>query len=110
MYLYNKMTTTREVIQINPTNLGDGSFSDRNGLNQIIFEIPQMPKIMNGKSLRVSGKFTMETGGGQAPQNATQFFVNTGDPNTPPVGDIMIDGRTGLSLSLIHISEPTRPY
>ena len=52
------MTTRREFIQVNPTNLGDGVFSDRNGLNQIIFEIPQIPKIMNGKSLRVSGTFT----------------------------------------------------
>jgi hypothetical protein len=104
MYLYNKMTTTREVIQINPTNLGDGVFSDRNGLNQIIFEIPQMPKIMNGKSLRVSGKFTLKQGGGQAPQNGTQFFVDNGAGGALPTGDIMIDGRTGLSSVIETLS------
>ena len=92
------MTTTREVIQINPTNLGDGVFSDRNGLNQIIFEIPQMPKIMNGKSLRVSGKFTLKQGDKTASTNATNFFAET------PTGDIMIDGRTGLSSVIETLS------
>lgn len=93
------MTTTREVIQINPTNLGDGSFSDRNGLNQIIFEIPQMPKIMNGKSLRVSGKFTIKQGAtASSPTNGENFFSET------PTGDVMIDGRTGLSSVIETLS------
>ena len=44
------MSYRRELIQIRPTNLGNGKFGSREGLPQLIFEIPQVPKIMNGKS------------------------------------------------------------
>ena len=89
------MTTRRQYIQVLPTNLGDGVFSDRNGLAQVIFELPSVAKIMNGKSLRINGTFTLKQGDGTAPTNATQFFADA------PTGDIMIDGRTGMS-SLIE--------
>ena len=84
-------STTREFIQVNPTNLGDGVFSDRNGLNQLIFDIPRVPKIMNGKSLRISGTFALKSGNGtDKPDNKTNFFANA------PTLDFMIDGRTGV--------------
>jgi len=89
------MTTRRQYIQVLPTNLGDGVFSDRNGLAQVIFELPSVAKIMNGKSLRINGTFTLKQGDGTAPTNATQFFADA------PTCDIMIDGRTGMS-SLIE--------
>jgi hypothetical protein len=54
------MTTRRQYIQVLPTNLGDGVFSDRNGLAQVIFELPSVAKIMNGKSLRINGTFTLK--------------------------------------------------
>ncbi len=70
------MTTTREFIMVNPINLGNGEFSDRKGLNQIIFEIPKVPKVMNGKSLRVSGTFQIVNGDGATPPaNYNQFFA-----------------------------------
>ena len=93
------MTTRREFIQVNPTNLGDGVFSDRNGLNQIIFEIPQIPKIMNGKSLRVSGTFTTINGDDATlPANYNQFFSNA------PANDFYIDGRTGVQSAIETLS------
>ncbi len=83
--------TTREFIQLNATNLGDGTFSDRSGLNQIIFDIPRMPKIMNGKSLRISGTFKVSDGtGGVLPLNSANFF------SSAPVRDFYIDGRSGI--------------
>ena len=57
---YNNKSFTRELVQIQPTNLGNGKFSFKNGVPQIIFDIPQMPKIMNGKSLRIQGNETFD--------------------------------------------------
>ena len=87
--------TTREFIQVNPTNLGDGVFSDSNGLNQIIFQIPKVPKILNGKSLRVSGTMKVLAGNStpineQFPNNSGNFYKDT------PFDDFYIDGSTGL--------------
>ena len=98
------MTTTREVIFTNPTNLGNGVFSDRQGLNQIIFEIPKMPKIMNGKSLRVSGKFAVKQGNGTSPSNTTKFFHIDTSPTNQDSGDIYIDGRTGVSSVIENLT------
>lgn len=83
--------SVRQYLQVLPTNLGDGIFSDRNGLAQVIFELPAVPKIMNGKSLRINGTFTLKQGDGSPSNNATDFF------NNAPTSDIMIDGRTGMS-------------
>ena len=92
------MNTTRELVQIQPTNLGTGVFSFKEGVPQIQFDIPMMPKIMNGKSLRVSGTF------------ATFFQPGTTDADRPenaaetPGRDVYIDSRTGVSSAIDFIS------
>ena len=88
------MAYRRELIQIRPTNLGNGVFGSRAGLPQIIFEIPQVPKICNGKSLKISGKFKAQASTGVAPNNASQFFQQVA-ANTDNV--VYMDGRTGIS-------------
>ncbi len=93
------MDFRREVLQIQPTNLGSGVFGARNGLPQIIFEIPRVPKIMDGKSLRINGTMTCLASEGQPPQNATNFFVAAA-----PVNDVYIDGRTGISSVIDTLS------
>ena len=81
----------RELYQILPTNLGAGVFApSRNGLSQMIFELPQLPAVMNGKSLRINGTFTLKQGNGTPSSNASNFLKNT------PVSDIYIDSRTGV--------------
>lgn len=82
----------REVLQILPTNLGSGVFGARNGLPQIIFEIPRFPKVMNGKSLRINGTFQAFASTGVTPNNSTTFFNNAAGNN-----DVFIDGRTAIS-------------
>ena len=89
----NKYATksTREIYQILPTNLGAGVFApSRNGLSQMIFELPQLPAIMNGKSLRINGTFTLKQGNKTAPTNGNNFLKDI------PTGDIFIDSRTGI--------------
>ena len=86
------MTTKREFIQITPQNVGNGVFSDRSGLNQIIMEIPAVPKVVNGKSIRLSGTFKLVNGdGATAPTNGADFFTGTAGLN-----DFYIDGRIGV--------------
>ena len=94
----------REVLIINPTNLSDGKFSDRNGLNQIIFEIPRASKVLNGKSLRISGTMTLKNGSDEAPLNGTNFYGNVTTQADPPVRDFFIDGRAGLHSACETIS------
>jgi len=91
-------SSTRQYIQVLPTNLSDGVFSDRNGLAQVIFELPAVPKIMNGKSLRINGTFTLKQGNGTAPSNGTQWAKEN------PTSDIYIDGRTGVSSVIETLS------
>lgn len=99
------MNTRRQVVQVNPTNTSSsGLFGDRTGLTQIVFEVPADPKIMNGKSLRVSGKFAVKNGDGTSPSNATNWCGNAANPANAPVGDIYIDGRTGVSSAFETIS------
>ena len=99
------MNTRRQVVQINPVNTSSsGVFGDRTGLTQIVFEIPNDPKIMNGKSLRVSGRFEVKLGDGSNPTNATNWCGNAAAPANPPVGDVYIDGRTGVSSCFETIS------
>lgn len=91
--------TTREFIQTVPTNLGAGIFSDRSGLNQIIIDIPRVPKIMNGKSLRLSGQFKVLAGDGATlPLNSNNFF------NSAPTRDFYMDGRTGVHSCIETLS------
>lgn len=99
------MNTRRQVVQINPVNTSSsGLFGDRTGLTQIVFEIPSAPKILNGKSLRISGKFEVKLGDGTAPQNFNQFFGNQPNPAIAPVNDVYIDGRTGVSSVIETLS------
>ena len=99
------MNTSRQVVQVNPTNTSSsGLFGDRTGLTQIVFEVPADPKIMNGKSLRISGKFTVRLGDETLPQNATNWAGNAANPAVAPVGDVYIDGRTGVSSAFETIS------
>lgn len=93
------MNFRREVLQIQPTNLGSGVFGARSGLPQIIFEIPRVPKIMDGKSLRINGTMTCLASAGTPPANATNFFVAAA-----PVNDVYIDGRTGISSVIDTLS------
>ncbi len=98
------MNTRRQVIQLNPTNSSSsGIFGDRTGLTQVVFEIPNRPMIMNGKSLRISGKFEVKLGDGSSPQNATNWCGNSANPALAPVGDVYIDGRTGISSAWENI-------
>jgi hypothetical protein len=99
------MNTRRQVVQVNPTNTSSsGLFGDRTGLTQIVFEIPNDPKIMNGKSLRISGKFEVKLGDGTSPNNAENFCGNFNNPANPPAADVYIDGRTGVSSAFETIS------
>lgn len=99
------INTSRQVVQVNPTNTSSsGLFGDRTGLTQIVFEVPSDPKIMNGKSLRVSGKFSVFNGDGTSPANAENWCGNSANPALAPVGDIYIDGRTGVSSAFETIS------
>jgi hypothetical protein len=94
----------REVLIINPTNISDGKFSDRNGLNQIIFEIPRASKVLNGKSLRISGTMTLKNGAGDSPENGKNFYGNSTTQTDPPEKDFFIDGRTSLHSSIETLS------
>lgn len=94
------MNSKRQYYNILPTNLGAGVYApSRNGLSQIIFEIPQVPAIMNGKSLRLNGTFKVFSSGSGATavsaDNTNQFFSAT------PTNDVYIDSRTGV-LSAIE--------
>lgn len=85
--------TTREVLILNAVNLGDGKFSDRNGMNQITFEIPKRPAILNGKSLRMCAKFKVVNGDGTtAPQNRSQFYQDGAITNS-----FFIDSKVGVN-------------
>jgi len=91
------MNTTRELVQIQPTNLGTGVFSFKGGVPQIVFDIPMMPKIMNGKSLRIQGTFTCFTGlagGAAVPDNQNQTATRK----------VWIDARTGVSSCIDFLS------
>jgi hypothetical protein len=86
----------REVLQVNPVNLGTGVFSDRNGFNQIIFELPRKAVIADGKTLRISGRIAVRDGNGAFPNNDGNFYGNALVQANPPEDDFYIDGRTGV--------------
>tara|TARA_Y100001963_G_scaffold132675_1_gene191475 strand:- start:5946 stop:7289 length:1344 start_codon:yes stop_codon:yes gene_type:complete len=91
------MNTTRELVQIQPTNLGTGKFSFKGGVPQIVFDIPMMPKIMNGKSLRIQGTFSCFTGLA-APNNVPD------NQNEAATRRVWIDSRTGVSSCIDFLS------
>jgi len=92
------MNTTRELVQIQPTNLGTGVFSFKEGVPQIQFDIPMMPKIMNGKSLRISGTFSTFAEPGNLDANRPANRAGTAGR------DVYIDSRTGVSSAIDFIS------
>jgi len=95
------MTTKRELLQFVPVNIGANNvFSpDRNGLQQVVFQIPKLPRIMMGKTLRVNGTFTVKSSANANPTNGANFF----NP-TPGSGVFFIDGRIGASSSIDNLS------
>ena len=100
------MSSRRSLVQINPTNQGQGIYSSRGGINTLIFDIPMTPSILNGKSVSINGKFNVYTGAaaaGAAPIPPT----NRSSPNGLQVSgvnqgaateqDVFIDPRTGIN-------------
>tara|TARA_R100000231_G_C5330531_1_gene166357 strand:- start:14698 stop:16086 length:1389 start_codon:yes stop_codon:yes gene_type:complete len=94
----------REVLQVNPVNLGTGVFSDRNGFNQIIFELPRKAVIADGKTLRISGRFAVKDGNDAFPENDGNFYGNALVQSDPPSNDFYIDGRTGVHSCIETLS------
>jgi len=95
------MTTKRELLQFVPVNIGaENKFSpDRNGLQQVVFQIPKLPRIMMGKTLRVNGSFNVKDTGNSAPNNGTNFFEAA-----PGSSVFWIDGRIGVSSCIDNLS------
>lgn len=90
------MSSRRRLVQINPTNQGNGVFSFRGGVNQLVFDIPMTPAILNGKSVRVNGVFDTLLTATTRPANNTA--VNGVDGAGAATGtDVFIDPRTGVS-------------
>ena len=87
-------TRSKEVIQINPTNLGSGKFSFKNGTPQIEFDIPMMPKYMDGSSLRINGKLNIRLGNGTRPSNQGALVNTRG----------YLDPRTGVQSLFDYVS------
>ena len=78
-------------LEIVPSNVtSDGTLSFRNGQPVIQFIIGESDKFVLGDSIRFTGNF--------------QIFLADGTLSTAA------DSLTISQLSLIHISEPTRPY
>ena len=91
------MSSKREYIQIQATNLGNGLFGSRQGLPMAIFEIPKMPKMLNGKSVRVSGKFKLYAYGTQSATNTVSWCADNPSVAPLPVAtDVYIDCRSGI--------------
>ncbi len=90
------MSSRRRLVQINPTNQGNGVFSFRGGVNQLVFDIPMTPAILNGKSVRVNGIFdTLLTATTRPANNTAVNGVNGAGAATGT--DVFIDPRTGVS-------------
>jgi hypothetical protein len=96
------MSSRRELLQFVPVNIGaDNLFSpDRNGLQQVVFQIPKLPRIMMGKTLRINGTFTVKDVDGNAPECGDKFFQEA--PNATDV--FYIDGRIGVSSCIDNLS------
>jgi len=86
----------KQVIQIKPTNLGNGKFSFQNGTPQIEFDIPMMPKYMDGTSLRINGKLDVFL------QNGQTRPTNNDPANQGSIA--YLDPRTGISSVVDYLS------
>lgn len=95
------MESRRELLQFQPTNLGAGGvFSpDRNGLQQVVFQIPKLPRVMMGQTLRINGKFNCFKSNGGRPNNDTNWLADTPTDNA-----FYIDGRIGVSSCIDTLS------
>ena len=86
------MSFKKEVVEIKPTNAGNGTFSFSGGAPLIEFQIPQQPRFLLGKTLRINGRITIKRTGGAAVDNAT------------PASVCRIDSRTGVSSIVDMVS------
>jgi hypothetical protein len=95
------MDSRRELLQFQPTNLGRGGiFSpDRNGLQQVVFQIPKLPRVMMGRTLRINGNFDVFKADDSRPSNATNWNADAPNDNA-----IFIDGRIGVSSCIDTLS------
>ena len=82
----------KEVVEIKPTNAGNGTFSFSGGSPLIEFQIPQQPRFLLGKTLRINGRITVKRTGGAAIDNAT------------PAEVCRLDSRTGVASLLDMVS------
>jgi len=85
----------KEVIQITPTNLGNGVFSFANGTPQIEFDVPMMPKYMDGGSVRINGTLKVKL-------SNDAFPLNSNPADLANVG--WIDPRTGIQSLFDYVS------
>ena len=95
------MTSRRELLQFVPVNIGANNvFSpDRNGLQQVVFQIPKLPRIMMGQTLRINGTFKVKDSDDNPPTNSTKFF------QTATASDVFyVDGRIGVSSCIDNLS------
>ena len=95
------MDSRRELLQVQPTNLGAGGVfaPSRTGLQQITFQIPKLPRVMIGKTLRISGKFGIFKSSNDKPTNATTYLAEN-----PADNAFSIDGRIGVSSCVDTLS------
>ena len=84
------MSFQKEVIEIRPSNAGSGRFSFKKGTPLIEFQIPQAPKFLLGKSLRINGRLTIA-------QNVAADGTPTFADNSDDATKVQIDSRTGVA-------------
>jgi hypothetical protein len=95
------MDSRRELLQFQPTNIGRGGIfaPSRNGLQQVVFQIPKLPRVMMGRTLRINGEFDVFKADNSRPSNATNWNADTPNNNA-----IFIDGRIGVSSCIESLS------
>ena len=95
------MESRREVLQFIPTNIGaNNTFSpDRNGLQQVVFQIPKLPRIMKGRTLKINGTFSVFKSNGTRPSNVNNWLADI-----PADNAIFIDGRIGVNSCIDTLS------
>ena len=94
------MNSRRELLQVIPTNLGaKNEFSpSRNGLQTVVFQIPKLPRVMIGRTLRINGTFGIFKSSGLKSDNANLWL------DEAPLDSISIDGRIGVSSCIDSLS------
>ena len=86
------MSFKKEVVEIKPTNAGNGTFSFSGGSPLIEFQIPQQPRFLLGKTLRINGRLTVKRAAGAAVDN------------TVAATSCRMDSRTGISSIVDMVS------